>query len=248
MSDGSRKKKHAKDKKLEPAEIKAIMQSVEGRDKFIFTALLYGGMRVGELVHMHKHWIHIDDEYAEDYGSDYINIPDEGEPCSCDECIYNAYIESVRGEGEKSKEWYRVYKKEFFRLKRNNQLPKSLKGVWKPKTATSIRKIPIIVPEFRDELLKFYSKHDSVGISRQQIWSIVKTISMNAINRGIYPHVMRATCASIWADAGLDVHSLMKILGWGTVSTAQIYISASDKTAVEKAIEKSGKFSGRIKA
>ena len=48
-----------------------------------------------------------------------------------------------------------------------------------------------------------------------------------------------ATCASVWADAGLDVHSLMNILGRGTVSTAQIYISASDKTAVEKAMEKS---------
>ena len=72
-------------------------------------------------------------------------------------------------------------------------------------------------------------------------------ISFNTIHRGIYPHVIRATCASIWADTGLDVHSIMKILGWSSVSTAQIYISSSDKTAVEKALEKSSKFWGRIK-
>ena len=199
-------------------------------------------------MHLRQHWIHIGDEYSEDYGTDYINIPDEGEPCSCDECTYNAYIESVRGEGEKNKEWYRVHKKEFFRLKRNNQLPKSLKGIWKPKTSTSIRKIPILTDEFRDELLKFYSKNESIGITRQQIWSIVKTISFNTISRGIYPHVIRATCASIWADTGLDVYSIMKILGWSTVSTAQLYISSSDRTAVEKALEKSSKFQGRVRA
>ncbi len=236
---------HAKDDKLELHEIKALMQQLKGSDKFIFTALLYGGLRVGELVHMRSSWIHIDDEYSDDQGYNYIQIPIKGQECSCDQCLLNAYISHVRDKHEKSKEWYRQTRAEFYRLKRINGLPVS-EGLWRPKSKKSARKIPILMDEFKYELLSFYNNHDSLGMIRQQVAETIKRKSNSILGRHLYPHAIRATTASLWVDSGLNVTSLMKTMGWETMNTAQIYIDASDKKAIEDAQSKASVFEDLI--
>ncbi len=232
---------HAKDDKLELHEIKALMHNLKGSHKFIFTALLYGGMRVGELVHMRSSRIHIDDEYSKSQGYNYIQIPLKGQKCDCDQCLLNAYISHVRDDQEKSKEWYRNVRAKFYMLKGKGKLPVS-EGLWRPKSKKSSRRIPILMDEFRDELLSFYSKHDSLGMIRQQVGEIVKRESNTILGRHLYPHAIRATTASLWVDSGLNITSLMKTMGWETMNTAQIYIDASDKQAIEDAQRKASVF------
>ena len=187
---------HAKENKLELPEIKLLMQGLKGKNRFIFISLLYGGLRVSELTHMRSSWIHVNDEYSESQGYDYIQIPFKGQKCSCDQCLLNAYISHVRDDQEKSKEWYRKVRARFYMLKGKGKLPVS-EGLWRPKSKKSARKIPILMDEFRDELLSFYSKHDSLGMIRQQVGEIIKRESNNILGRHLYPHAIRATTASV---------------------------------------------------
>ena len=237
---------HAKENKLENHEVKALMDELTGRDKFIFTALLYGGLRVGELVHMRKSWIHIDDEYSEAFGYDYIQIPIKGVACDCDQCLLNAYTELIRDEEQKSKSWYKQTASDFFYLKRNNNLPVS-EGLWRPKSKKAARKIPILMDEFKYELLHFFKHNDSLGLIRQQVGEIVKRKSNSIIHRHLYPHAIRATTASLWVDSGANVQELMKIMGWETMNTAQIYVDANDKQAFKRLSKKSSAFEDMIK-
>lgn len=237
---------HAKEHKLEPHEIKQLMSQLTGSDKFIFTALLYGGLRVGELTHLRSNWVHIDDNYSEAFGYDYIQIPIKGQVCDCDQCLLNAYIEHVRDEHKKSKAWYKQTMSDFFNLKRLNRLPIS-EGIWRPKTKNSNRKIPILMDEFKYELLHFFKNHDELGMIRQQVGQIVKQRSLKYLHRHLYPHAIRATTASLWVDSGANVQELMKIMGWETMNTAQIYINASDKQAFKHLSKRSSAFEEMIK-
>jgi integrase len=220
----------SKEDKLSKFEVDALLNNTKGIDKFIFIALLHGGLRAGELAHMHKSWLHIDED-EEELDIDYIQIPNHGQPCNCDQCMLNAYINFVRKKGEKmSRSWYRQVQKEFHELKSIGELPELKDVIWRPKTKNSARIIPILSNQFRAALLTYFSKHNKFELNRHQIWDRVKRRSKAILgeDRRVYPHAIRATCANMWANEGLDPYDLTTFMGWESIATAQAYIQ-SDK-------------------
>lgn len=238
--------RHSRDDALESDEVEKLLASCTGRNHFIISALTYGGIREGELVHMKKHWVHIEDKKADKFGFDFIQVPRIGDECRCVDCLRQAFYEHERAKVNKKagieddtknmklpSTWYMEKQKEFYRLKRNDALPDMGKINWMPKTEAGARKIPILFDEFRNATLLFFETEDGLNVSRQAIWQVVKKVGKDAFGeRIVYPHCIRATCSNMWADSGIDPKSLTNIMGWGDMRSAQPYLKRREDRKV----------------
>ena len=232
---------HSKEDALNHQEVKTLLKATYGQDRFILVTLLYGGLRVGELIHMRRSWIHINDEYAEALGGNHIKIPGKGPLCDCVDCQLSSFIE-LESKKEESTDtaWHRKKQKEFYERRRNRTLPKNLTRQWSPKSRAGVRTIPILFPELETELLNFFTKHKKLNVSRQHIWRIIKRISKDNLgsDRVLYPHAVRATCATLWADVGLDVYNLQTFMGWDSLAPAEMYVNTGEKKMMAATFKK----------
>ena len=105
-------------------------------------------------------------------------------------------------------------------------------GEWKAKSKASNRVIPVPVSIMRD--LTEYLRQSPRGftLTRQALWWKIKQMSKRANIRvrglssdTIYPHVLRATCATILASKGMSVAALCYVMGWQSIEVGQHYIS-----------------------
>lgn len=118
-------------------------------------------------------------------------------------------------------------------------------GVWSPKSQAGARTVPykhsaIVV----DVLHPFFSLHEEVGTSRQTVWRRVRGMATRAgIPHRVYPHALRATAATQFADMGLNEHELCAVMGWDDIRTARPYIRRSARN-LEDALDR-GKREGR---
>lgn len=249
---------------LSNADIKLIFDWLSNEDhnkklrRLVFSSLTFGGYRANELLHQRPEWIHIGDNESIQLGKkfgfdklDHVRIPAKGEFCTCRDCKLYAFIESQKEpDKEYNKAWYSEKKKEFD--------PKKIEGrYWQPKTKYGARLIPILHPIFKDELQKFYFLQHNIRLdyTRQWVWLQIEDIargtwgytevpskSKNPLykpyrkpNRVLYPHALRATAATFWADNGMNATFLRKIMGWSNMETADLYVQSDEKLSLATA-------------
>jgi len=110
--------------------------------------------------------------------------------------------------------------------KRDNQ--------WRPKTKAGARVLPISTP-LRAVFSKFMElSPDGLGFSRITVYYKTKQVLKRAriIRKGlakdtIFPHALRATCASLLAANGMDAAALSAFMGWESIAIADHYIRTS---------------------
>ena len=104
-------------------------------------------------------------------------------------------------------------------------------GYWGPKTKAGVRIMPL-PGLLNSDLLKFLGmKPDGLGLSRTTIWKRTKTlmklsgIKIKGLARDTaYPHVLRATCATMLAEGGMDAAGLTYYMGWNSIQIGDTYI------------------------
>jgi len=219
----------SKEDVLSNNEIKELLSKASGVDKLIILTLIHCGLRASELEHMRRHWLHFDEEDNE-FGIDYIQISKNQQPCDCPQCALNAFTKLRRGDVKgkpkikKNRDWYLKVQKEFHRLRATGNLPE-LKAYWLPKTKKSSRVIPIFDKKLI-KMLKSYFKHkEKFELNRFQIWERVKKVAGKVLpDKKLYPHALRATCATNLAKRGFGAYDLTTFLGWESIATANSYV------------------------
>lgn len=178
---------------LQPEEQRDMLAACRTmREQFIVSTLMYGGLRVGELVHMTRHWV--------DFDNDTLTVP-ATQRCSCTGC----------------------------REQRS--------GVWKPKTPSGARTIRIH-PRLRRVLEMWFHQHESLGIRRHRTWRIVKDIARRTyVGHNVYPHCLRATCATDLTRHNISAASLRYNLGWSNLASAESYVQSDQRRAAAETQE-----------
>lgn len=110
-------------------------------------------------------------------------------------------------------------------------------GDWEAKTEASARSIPF--GDLRDrvstELRRYFDYNESVGVSRKTIFQRVKKMANRAeLTKKVYPHALRATCAFMLAEAGMNAQGLRQFMGWAQLNTAQRYIEQAGVAAEQQ--------------
>lgn len=219
----------SKEDVLSRNEVNELLSYSSGIDKLILLSLIHCGLRASELEHMRGHWLHFDEEDNE-FDVDYIQISKNRQPCDCPQCLLNAFIKLRRGDVKgkprikKNRDWYIKVQKEFHQLKASGNLPE-LKSYWLPKTQKSSRVIPIFSKKLIRMLKSYFSRHEKFELNRFQIWERVKKVAGKALpDKRIYPHALRATCATNLAKRGFGAYDLTTFLGWESIATANSYV------------------------
>lgn len=114
------------------------------------------------------------------------------------------------------------------RDRRRRNLKPADRGYWKPKTAASVRTIPV-VPEIQGILRRFFKDHEEVleaFPSREYVNNVLKRLQDRSGIR-LFPHALRGTFATMMAEKGFTPFEIQDALGWASVQTAMDYIKLS---------------------
>jgi len=107
-------------------------------------------------------------------------------------------------------------------------------GYWAPKTKAGIRSIPL-KPALARELKEYLASHpEGFGLSRVALWTKLKTIAKRAQVASVFPHSLRATCATRLAEEGISAATLQYLMGWSSLNSADAYIRSSKRRAQEE--------------
>lgn len=243
-----RKKSSSKNDILDEEEISLIINEAAHNLKaeFITKAILFGGLRAGEVGHMRKEWWNQE--------KNTIDIPQK-QPCSCRDCRIRELSTIVQKKWKKDFPNPKEIKENGFSVERlkkaireredyKTEFGKIVTGFWEPKTSAGIRHIPIVYSEFKDVLLKFFSKYSQVGMTRYRVWQIITKVAVDAgvrtDVRDVYPHCIRATCASLWGQKQVSPATMCKMFGWDNISSADPYITIGSEKAIEEANKQAG--------
>lgn len=219
-------------------ELKDILSRATGIDKIIFILAGRYGLRAGEMEHFRSKWLHINDEKAKEKRIDFIEIPPFGDICECNTCLLQEWFNFQKNKEKRSKHdrkkikknfaWYKEQEQKFYELKTKGKLPKLPAHQWSPKSTSGARVIPLVFTEYTSFLKDFFSKNESVGISRISIWRRMKKF-------GVRTHQNRSTSISYFANNDMNPHSLKKFAGWKTIASCDPYISREEKAMIEEA-------------
>ena len=226
--------KHSRYYALEPDEVERLISFSVGVERFIISNLVYGGMRRSEVAHMRRGWLHIKDHAAKLMGANHIKLPEGRIPCDCETCQRQAYWKLMRDGERKTKEWYAETQSEFYQLKSKGELPK-LDSYWMPKSKSGSRVIPILNNEYKKELRRWFKVHDKVDINPLKIYAMVKRVGKLAFgpDKIIYPHVLRATAATILANNSLSERNLTLFMGWKDANSAKPYVKDNQRKMIK---------------
>ncbi len=76
----------------------------------------------------------------------------------------------------------------------------------------------------------FFQKSTGTGISRQQVWSILKNTQKRlGITEMMSPHKLRHTFATQLMDQNVDLRYIQELLGHSNIATTEIYTTVSTK-------------------
>jgi len=198
---------------LTPEERRKVLNSITNeQEELVIKGLLFTGMRVSEFLHMRKDWI--------DFKGGLIHIPYRID-CKCsDSCRKAKYkrYKKDKNTGEKVKLDVPVITKP--------------SNTWQCKTKRAARTIPLL-PQVKDVLKRHFSEYNSIMdvlFNRINIWRILKDMEKRAkIQHMLFPHMLRATFASVLAELGFDAFMIQSILGWSSITMAQVYVMLSGK-------------------
>lgn len=167
-------------------------------DKFLVLMMVVLGIRIGELVHMTKDWV--------DFTNKMIRIPSH-QPCDCAYCI---------------RQMRQMMKR------KDISLEDVQKKFWKPKTAASAR---IIYYDFDSELIRtvtaFFKEYERFPLSSVQTYTHLRRLGMTAKMDTVSPMCLRRTAAIKFANDGMNVKALQKIMGWENIQVASRFADRS---------------------
>jgi len=104
-------------------------------------------------------------------------------------------------------------------------------GVWRPKTKKGAREI-LIHPALLPVLQEFFTINEAFPLTRQRVWQRIKKLTVKAqILHNIYPHCIRATCATILAHQKISAPALQYVLGWSKLTSAESYVRTDRQLA-----------------
>ena len=104
------------------------------------------------------------------------------------------------------------------------------------------RRVPFGSIRLVSEILTaFFVLEESVRLDRVSIFRRVKRMARAAgIPRPVTVHGLRATAATLFAQAGYSVLALQEHFGWSAIRTAEHYIRAAGISAIEEMKAKGG--------
>ena len=120
------------------------------------------------------------------------------------------------------------------------------RGHWVPKTKAGIRElgIPKLVSSELDPFLAQYPA--GLNMSRFAFYRRVKKVLRHAgvVIPGLggdtaFPHILRATCATMLAAGGMNAPQLCYHMGWGDIGMADRYINRASMRATAPAAARS---------
>lgn len=65
--------------------------------------------------------------------------------------------------------------------------------------------------------------HTARGLSRYQVYRMVVENARASINKSVFPHMLRHSCATHMMQGGADMRVIQEFLGHESVETTQIY-------------------------
>jgi integrase len=248
-SDTTEDTRHSREDSVESKTFELLVQSTYQMDEYYglqcrFILFLSGrlGLRAGEIAHMKEDWI--------DWRRSMIEIPlhqtcEKGKDGGiCGMCKQNARQKS---DGRTEKRYERVHDD----LEAGDELEPGgglaqkavlneeefYQGGWTAKTQNAAREIPFdSVVRAGIVVDRFFEKFDEWPLSQTAINRRVDR--MAEMTEGIqddalYPHALRSSAATFWADHGLNAHSLKGLMGWAQLSTSRVYISESSQRTAQ---------------
>jgi len=241
--------RHSREDALGSKIFEHLVESTYGMNEYYglqcrFVLMMCGrlGMRAGELAHIDESWI--------DWRRSMICIP-RHDPCEkgrgggiCGHCRQNIRQKAdIRTRNRYEEAHQQLGARDEFEpgggTAAEAVVPESaLRDTgWTAKTDAAAREIPFdSVVRAGIALERFFERFDCWPVSQSAINRRVER--MADVAHGIepdeiYPHALRATSATFWADHGLNAHSLKGLMGWAQLSTARAYIADSGQRTAQ---------------
>lgn len=207
--------RHSKEDALDDREYQLLLEGA-GRmreyygfqARFVILAAGRLGMRRSEIAHLREEWV--------DWRRNMIVIPRherctkgrDGDPCG-----------TCRTQAKQIAEHNDI------------SMERALDTRWAAKTDAAAREIPFDHdPRAHLVVERFFDEYDEYPVSCQSINRRINKAAELADGldaEDIYPHALRATCASRLASQGLGIIPMQSFLGWAQASTAECYIQQS---------------------
>lgn len=110
------------------------------------------------------------------------------------------------------------------------------RGLWMPKTEMGVRSV-FISPELEPILQACFETVKPLRqVSRQGWeWRLSRVAKRTNIEHRVYPHCLRATCATLWSTQGMSAPSLQYLMGWEQLESAEHYVQSTKKRAIKEA-------------
>jgi len=108
------------------------------------------------------------------------------------------------------------------------------RGHWKPKSKHGVRAVAI--PEFlKPVFLKYLTRFpEGLKMTRQAAWYRVRLVCAAAGVPEVFPHALRASCATFLASKGFTAVELCQYLGWARIAMGEHYIRIAEARSGSK--------------
>lgn len=216
--------RHSKEDALDDRDYELLLEGASRMDDYYgdqatFAILVLGrlGLRRGELTHMRESWV--------DWRQEQISVPlqqdchgerDGDGPCGTCRQLAKQRVE---------------YNEEL-------SFEEALADQWHAKTPAAARDVYFgFDARARLHMERFFDKYDGWAWAAAAVNRRIKRAAERADGLDpddVYPHALRATAASYHAGRGLETLSLMQMMGWAQLSTAQVYVSRNSRNTARQ--------------
>lgn len=228
------KKQHCRNFSRPVEEIDELISKTDNHKYKTALILEMEGLRAGEISHLRPSWLHIGDKYSIQEGSDYIDIPVVGDLCSCSDCCVQHYIEKNRLEDYTySKKWYKKMQRRFYRLSKEDR--KEYATYWSPKTDAGSRKVWLMNKERAYFVKNYFENNKTIGLQRRTVYNMTKNQGKKIFgseSKKLFPHAVRASCASDLAGKGVSTSGLRTQLGWNSDVIPNKYVKTRERVTL----------------
>ncbi len=99
---------------------------------------------------------------------------------------------------------------------------------FRAKTMRAARTIPIRGMNEKSWMIlrNWFEEHEKIGVTPVTLWNRVRKAGLRAeLGRKLFPHALRARCATVWAYRLNNERVLQDIFGWESSKVAERYIA-----------------------
>lgn len=216
--------RHSKEDALSEREFELLLEGATRLDDYYgdqaqFVILVLGrlGLRRGELTHLRESWI--------DWRQETISIPLQqdchGERDGSGPCGTCRQLAKQRAEHSP-----------------DMTFDEALADQWTAKTPAASREVYFgFDARVRLHLQRFFENYDAWQWASAAVNRRVKKAAEAADELStddVRPHSLRATAATYHAGRGLETLSLMQMMGWAQLSTAEVYVSRNSRNTARQ--------------